>query len=61
VIISRDVTFDEMAIITTACQFGEASTSGGASLGCLLEAERVAERVTFEVETLVTESTVDGR
>jgi hypothetical protein len=55
------VTFDEMAIITTACQFGEASTSGGASLGCLLEAERVAERVTFEVETLVTESTVDGR
>ena len=58
VIISRDVTFDEMAIITPTCrQLDEASTSGGASPGGGSEAERVAERVTFEVETPVTEST----
>jgi len=59
VIVSRDVTFDEMAIVTLACrQLDEASTSGGASLGGGSEAERVAERVTFEVETPVTESTI---
>ena len=59
VIVSRDVTFDEMAIVTLACrQLDEASTSGGASPGGGSEAERVAERVTFEVETPVTESTI---
>ena len=58
VIVSIDVTFDEMAIITPTCrQLDEASTSGGASPGGGSEAERVAERVTFEVETPVTEST----
>ena len=58
VIVSRDVTFDEMAIVTPVCQqLDEASTSGGASPGGGSEAERVAERVTFEVETPVTKST----
>jgi len=58
VIVSRDVTFDEMAIVTPTCrQLEEASTSGGASPGGGSEAEQVTQRVTFEVETPVTEST----
>jgi hypothetical protein len=58
VIVSRDVTFDEMAIVTPACcQLGKASTSGGASSSGDSEAEKVAERVTFDMETPVTKST----
>ena len=59
VIISRDVTFDEMTIITPTCrQLVEAPTSGEVSTGDGSEAEQVAQRVTFEVETPVTESTI---
>jgi hypothetical protein len=44
VIIRRDVTFDEMAIITLGCQrLGEGPTSGGASSGGDSEAEQVAK------------------
>ena len=58
VIVGRDVTFDEMANVTPNCrQLEEASTSGGASPGGGSEAEQVTQRVTFEVETPVTEST----
>ena len=43
VIVSRDMTFDEMAIVTPGCrQLGEASISGGVSTGGGSEAERVA-------------------
>ena len=52
------MTLDEMAIITPTCrQLAEAPTSSGASTGGGSEAEQVAQRVTFEVETPVTEST----
>lgn len=38
-------------------QLIEAPTSGGASISGGFEVEQVAQRVTFEEETLITEST----
>ena len=56
-IVSRDVTFDEMAIVAPTCgQLTEAPTPGGAPICGSLRAEQVPQRVTFEVETPVMES-----